>query len=195
MSFQMRAIHFNPFTWDNSSKKVKSSVISLDLQSANGTKINVSNLDNYIDVVIPITSPSPNTSNETEHYFLKPNKMSFRSYYAELADVPVSIKIGVQEKGVVIELFVKFGKRPTIKDFDHNFTVRSTCRNQTNDKQNGTSCVLEENSLTVVPSVSTNIPENEDHVLVMVVKDVHALESRIHLLKESLNWMFHSMIH
>ena len=157
MSFQMRAIHFNPFTWDNSSKKVKSSVISLDLQSAKGTKINVSNLDNYIEVVIPITSPSPNTSNGTEQYFLKPNKMSFRSHYAELADVPVSIKIGVQEKGVVIELFVKFGKRPTIKDFDHNFTVRSTCRNQTNDKQNGTSCVLEENSLTVVPSVSIRL--------------------------------------
>ena len=147
----MQAVNFNPFTWDNSSKKIKSSVTSLNLQSGNGKKINISNLDSDIEIVIPISSAPTNTSNGTEHYFLKPNRMSFRSYYAELADVPVSIKIGVQEEDIVIELFVKFGKRPTIEDFDHNFTVTSTCRNQTTHKQNGTSCVLEQKSLTVVP--------------------------------------------
>ena len=149
----MQVVNFNPFTWDNSSKKIKSSVTSLNLQNGHGKKINVSNLHNDIEIVIPISSPSTNISNGTEHYFLKPNKMSFRSYYAELADVPVSIKIGVQEKSIVIELFVKFGKRPTIEDFDHNFTVTSTCRDKTSHEQNGTFCVPEENSLTVVPSV------------------------------------------
>lgn len=155
MYFQMRAIHFNPFTWDNSSKKVKSSVASLDLQSANGTKINVSNLDNYIEIVIPITGPPPNTSNETEHHFLKPHKMSFRSYYAELADVPVSIKIGVEKEGTVIELFARFRSRPTIKDSDHNFTIlfTSTCRNLSDYQQSkSTSCSLEDRSVTIVPS-------------------------------------------
>ena len=88
----MQAVNFNPFTWDNSSKKIKSSVTSLNLQSGNGKKINVSNLDGDIEIVIPISSLPTNTSNGTEHYFLKPNRMSFRSYYAELADVPVSIK-------------------------------------------------------------------------------------------------------
>ena len=149
----MQAVNFNPFTWDNSSNKIKSSVTSLNLQSGNGKNINVSNLDSDIEIVIPISSPPANTSNGTEHYFLKPNEMSFHSYYAELADVPVSIVIGVQKEGVVTELFVKFGKRPSIDDFDHNFTVTSICRNQSNDKQNGTSCLLDENTLTVVPSV------------------------------------------
>ena len=148
----MQTVVFNPFTWDNSSKKIKSSVTSLALQGGNREKINVSNLDNYIEIVIPISSPPANTSNETEHYFLKPNKMSFRSYYAELEDVPVSIKIKAQKYGIAIQLFLKFGTRPTIEDFDHNFTLTSTCKNQTNDKQNGTSCLLEESSLTVVPS-------------------------------------------
>ena len=149
----MQAFNFNPFTWDNSSNKIKSSVTSLNLQSGNGKKINVSNLDGDIEIVIPISSLPTNTSNGTEHYFLKPNRMSFRSYYAELADVPVSIKIGGQEEGAVIELFVKFGKRPTTEDFDYNFTVTSACRNQTTHREKGTSCVLEQNSLTVVPSV------------------------------------------
>ena len=148
----MQAVVFNPFTWDKSSKKIKSSVTSLALQGGNGEKINVSNLDNYIEIVIPISSPPANTSNETDHYFLKPNKMSFRSYYAELEDVPVSIKIKAQKYGMAIQLFLKFGSRPTIEDFDHNFTLTSTCKNQTNDQQNGTSCLLEESSLIVVPS-------------------------------------------
>jgi len=148
----MQAVDFNPFTWDNSSKKIKSSVTSLTLQSANGEKMNVSNLDSYIEIVIPISSPPTNTSNKTEHYFLKPNKMSFRSYYAELADVPVSIKIKAQRQGIILQLFLKFGARPTMEDFDHNFTLTSICNNQTNDKQNGTSCLLGESFLTVVPS-------------------------------------------
>ena len=84
LSFQMRVVDFNPFSWDNSSKKVKSNVISLNFQSGNGKKINVSNLDNDIAIVIPIASPATNTSNATEHYFLKPNRMSIHSYYAEL---------------------------------------------------------------------------------------------------------------
>ena len=130
----MQAVDFNPFTWDNSSKKIRSSVTSLDLQGANGEKINVSNLDNYIEILIPISSSPQKTNNATDHYFLKPNKMSFHSYYAEIADVPVSIKIGAKKLGVVIEMFLKFGARPTIEDSDHNFTVTSSCKNQTDDK-------------------------------------------------------------
>ena len=147
----MQAVNFNPFTWDTSSKKIKSSVTSLDLQS-DGKKINVSNLESDIEIVIPISSPPKNASNETEHSFLKPNKMTIRSTYAKLADVPVSIKFGVQEEGIVIEMFVKFGTKPTTEDSDHNFTVTSTCANLTDDKQNETSCIPEESSLTVLPS-------------------------------------------
>ena len=148
----MQTVDFNPFTWDNSSKKIKSNVTSLDLQSANGEKINVSNLDNYIEIVIPISSSPPNTSDATDHYFLKPNKMSFHSYYAKIADVPVSIKIGAKKQGIVIEMFLKFGARPTIEDSDQNFTVMSSCKNQTNNKKNETSCFLEESSFALVPS-------------------------------------------
>ena len=151
----MRAVDFNPFSWDSSSKKVKSNVISLDFQSGNGKKINVSNLDNDIEIVIPISTPATNTSNATEHYFLKPNRMFYHSYYAELADVPVSMRIGAPAEGTILQLFVKFGSRPTMEDFDHNFTMlfTSICRNQVDYQQNNsTSCVLEERSVTIVPS-------------------------------------------
>lgn len=154
LSFQMRAVDFNPFSWDSDSKKVKSNVVSLDFQNGNGKKINVSNLDNDIEIVIPISSPATNISNATEHYFLKPNRMFFHSYYAELANVPVSMRVGVPAEGTVIKLFVKFGSRPTMEDSDYNFTIlfTSTCRKQVDYQQNkSTSCALEERSVTIVP--------------------------------------------
>ena len=150
----MMAVDFNPYTWDNSSKAIQSSVTGLELKSGKA-KLNVSNLDEDIVMVIPISSPpknSTNTSEVPEHLFLKPQKISVHSYYAELADVPVSIEMGVGEIEDVVQLFVKFGSRPAIDDFDHNFTIsfKSTC--EFGPDGNKTSCYFENNSVSVVPS-------------------------------------------
>ena len=120
---------------------IKTSVTSLELQSIDGKNINISNLENDIVIVIPISSPPTNISNGMEHYFLKPNKISIRSHYAELADAPVSITLGVAEEGAVIELFVKFGSRPTMDKFDHNFILEFTS-------------TYKKRSVAIVPSVS-----------------------------------------
>ena len=151
---QMTAVNFNPYTWDNSSKAIQSSVTSLELQNG-GAKINVSNLDDDIVMVIPISSPSKDHANNTEvleHRFLKPNKMAVHSHYAELADVPVSIEIGVQENDIIVELLVKFGSRPAINDYDHNFTIsfKYTCEISKERKQ--TSCLFKKTSIVVVPT-------------------------------------------
>ena len=150
----MTAFHFNPYSWDNSSKAIQSSVTSLELKSGKA-KINVSNLEDDILMVIPISSKSKintNVSEEPERLFLKPNKMSVHSYYAELADVPVKIETTVHELDFVAELFLKFGTRPTTDNFDHNFTMsfKYTCENGT--KENDTSCLFEKRSVTVVPT-------------------------------------------
>ena len=152
----MTAVNFNPFTWDSSSKAIQSSVTSLELKSGNSGQVNVSNLDEDIVIVIPILRQPVNNTNASkalEHSFLKPSKLTFRSYYAEVADVPVNIKISVDETGVVLELFVKFGSRPSIEDFDQNATItfNSTCGNQTYGELNETSCVLE-TDMKVIPS-------------------------------------------
>ena len=153
----MLTMSFNPYTWDNSSSAVQSSVTSLELQSNNGTKTNISNLDEDIVIVIPILSPSKGNVDDNfvpEHSFLKPNKMSVRSYHAELANVPVSIEMVVTDKGVfVVAVLIKFGSRPDISNYDHNFTntFKSNCENKTEGKQNEGSCPSEETSMIVVP--------------------------------------------
>ncbi|XP_027041641.1 uncharacterized protein LOC113669763 [Pocillopora damicornis] len=76
---KMQAVDFNPFTWDNSSSKIKSRVTSLELKSNSAEKINVSNFDNDIEILIPISSPPQNSTKGTQHNFLKPNQISVRS--------------------------------------------------------------------------------------------------------------------
>ena len=157
----MKAVDFNPFSWDNSSTKVQSSVISLELQSENGAKLNVTNLDNYIEIVIPLSSPPSKTNNKTviEHHFLKPHKLTVRSYYAELADVPVFITLGVLGKNTSINLLVKFGSRPSTESSDLNVTVKFTsiCGNMTKVVPNKSSCHLDEKIITVLPTKPTLI--------------------------------------
>ena len=155
----MKSADFNPFSWDNSSKKVQSSVISLELQTENATKLNVSNLDSNIEIVIPISTPPSNTSNGSEHYFLKPNQLTMRSYYADLADVPVSISLGVAKEETLVKMFVKFGSRPSTEDSDLNFTLKLTskCGNVTKSAANETSCIPEERIVTILPIEPSHI--------------------------------------
>ena len=128
----MTSVNFNPYTWDQSSEAIQSSVTSLELKSGK-SKINVSNLHEDIVIIIPISSQSKSDGNESErsdHRFLKPNKMVVHSYYAELPNIPVTMEMSIQETGVVIvELFIRLGSRPTVDNYDYNFTIsfEQTC--------------------------------------------------------------------
>ena len=147
----MKAVDFDLFSWDNSSTKVQSIVISLDLQSENGAKLNVTNLNNYIDIVIPLSSPQPRTNNKRviQHHFLKLNQLTVRSYYAELAEIPVFIRLGVTGTNTSLKFLVKFGSRPSTESSDLNFTVRFTsiCGNMTKFVPNESSCHLNEKTI------------------------------------------------
>lgn len=152
---------FNPFSWDrdNSSLLVRSHVCSLELNREGTGTMNVSDLENDIEITIPINSDE-SESTEPESSFLKPYEMTVRSYYAELGKVPVSLSLAVLGKVAVIEVFIKFGSRPTVEDFDQNFTVAPsmTCRNDSlQGSGNQTDCAIEPISLTVVPSEPSKI--------------------------------------
>ncbi|XP_078351521.1 polycystin family receptor for egg jelly-like isoform X1 [Oculina patagonica] len=154
INIKMMAFEFNPFTWDKTSKMVKSSVISLELQSSNAETISVSHLASDIEMIIPMHGLPMDTNNMAEYGFLRPNIISTHSYYAELAGIPAFLKLGAQDKDIAIEIFIKIGSRPTIQEFDYNFVVqfKSTCERQTDFERNETSCPLEETSVTLVPS-------------------------------------------
>ena len=149
----------NPYSWDNSSLSVTSSVCSLELRNDETGTINVSDLENEIEITIP-TNNEESDSAEQESYFLKPYEMTIRSYYAELGNVPVSLSLKGVDKDAIVEVFIKFGSRPTMEDFDQTFTVMftATCQNGLSEGDfKVTDCAVEQISLTVVPPQSTVI--------------------------------------
>ena len=149
----MIAIKFNPFIWDRSSELVQSSIISLELQSGDTETIAVADLDSDIEIIIPLNRVPVNTSDPTEHSFLKPRKISSHKYHSEMPGLPVSLKLGTQAKDITIEIFVKFGFKPTIEEFDYNFVVQfnSTRESQT-DSENIDKSSLQETSVALMPS-------------------------------------------
>ena len=150
----MIAIKFNPFIWDKSSELVQSSLISLELQSGDAETIAVEDLDSDIEIIIPLNRVPVNTSDTTEHSFLKPRKISSHKYHSETPSLPISLKLGTQAKDITIEIFVKFGSKPTIEDFDYNFVMQfnSTRKSQTDFELVDKSSSLQETSVTLVPS-------------------------------------------
>ena len=152
---------FNPYTWDPNSAAIKSSVCSFEINSEAEGTMNVSGLDKDIELTIPNNNPSNEESSEPESSFLKPNKMTIRSYYTEIPNASVSINLAGQDKEMVIEVLVKFGSRPTLDDFDQNFTVTLTksCQgNNTQGKESQIECATEPPiSISVTPPEPTTI--------------------------------------
>ena len=150
----MMTLTRNPYPWDNSS--LTSKVCRLELKNEETGTMNVSDLENDIEITIP-TKNEESESAELDSHFLKPYEMTISSYYAELSNVSVSLNLEVV-KDAIVEVFVKFGSRPTVEDFDLNFTMEfnSTCQKGSSEgNYNITDCAVEQTSLTVVPSEST----------------------------------------
>ena len=78
----MLAFKDNPYTWDASSKNIKSSVIDFSLKAANGSAIEVSGLPDPVELFIPQKKENEETGNTTKPgYFAKPSNGSDNMRY------------------------------------------------------------------------------------------------------------------
>lgn len=74
---QMLAFQDNPYTWDASSKNIKSSVIDFSLKTADGSALEVSGLPEPVELFIPQKEGTKDKGNETATvYFAKPSNGS-----------------------------------------------------------------------------------------------------------------------
>ena len=70
----MLAFKGNPYTWDASSKGIKSSVIDFSLKAANGSSLEVSGLSKPVELFIPQNEESGEKENtSTPVFFVKPS--------------------------------------------------------------------------------------------------------------------------
>lgn len=152
----MMTLTVNPYSWDNSSLSVTSRVCSLELKNEETGTINVSDLENDIEITIP-NNNEESESAEKESRFLKPYEMTISSYYDE-RNVAMSISLEGVDKDAIVEVFVKSGSKPTVEDYDQSFAVAftATCQNGLSEGDyNITYCAVEQFSFTVPPSGST----------------------------------------
>ena len=81
----MLAFNDNPYTWDASSKSIKSSVIDFSLKSGNGSAIEVSGLPEPVELFIPQKKDKDKGNATAPAYFAKPSDGSNNMRYIFLA--------------------------------------------------------------------------------------------------------------
>ncbi|XP_078349560.1 polycystin-1-like protein 2 isoform X5 [Oculina patagonica] len=122
---QMLAFTDNPYTWDASSKNIKSSVIDFSLKAADGSAIEVSGLPEPVELFIPQKEDSKDKGNETETvYFAKPSDGSNNLRYHQVVIPSESSSMFVEvkpEEGVSLEIYVRYKTKPTVTE--HSFNV------------------------------------------------------------------------
>lgn len=70
----MLAFTDNPYTWDASSKDIKSSVIDFSLKAANGSTMEVAGLSKPVELFLPQKEGSEDKTNATTPvFFAKPS--------------------------------------------------------------------------------------------------------------------------
>ena len=117
----MLTLKVNPYVWTNSSKDIKSSVLSVDLKTQDGSRLNISDLRDPIELLVPEKEHEVPIKNDTQgHLFLKPyngsgairyHKITFEN---ELEAALVEIR---PENNTIFDVFVSAGVKPTPKSY------------------------------------------------------------------------------
>ena len=141
----------NPYAYYPSSELIESSVCSLELIPEGKSTLNVANLIEDIVITIPIISNSSD-QDTTSDTFLQPYKMTIRSFYAEKEGVPVTFTIEQQRDAAVIEVFVRFGSKPSPSKFDRNYTIFLNPSCPYTSERNDDNCQPEAFNVTILPT-------------------------------------------
>lgn len=123
----MTSFNENPFTWDDSAKGIKSSVVDFSLKKDDGTPLEISGLKDPVELFIPVSRQEQKTGNKSdEKYFAKPSDGSSNLRYHRI-DIPSANSIvffEIQpERGEVFEVFVSAQKKPTPTDYQFKTRV------------------------------------------------------------------------
>lgn len=117
----MTAFSNNPFTWDESSKNVKSSVVEFTLKSTSGKALEVKGLEKPIELYIPQKIEEQPKNENDSAYFAKPSvgKKNIRSHQITIQSDEVAVTVKIEpEDGASLEVYVRHQKKPTPEEYD-----------------------------------------------------------------------------
>lgn len=117
----------NPFTWDDSAKLIQSSVVDFSFKNRSGSILEVSGLNDPVELFIPITREGAKSRNRhDEKYFAKPSDGSDNVRYHRInilsTDVLVDLEIK-PENGKFFTVLVSPRIKPTPENYQLQFRV------------------------------------------------------------------------
>jgi len=123
----MTSFSENPFTWDDSAKGIRSSVVDFSLKKDDGTSFPITGLKDPVELFIPVTRKVQTTGNKSdENYFAKPSD-GFGNLQYHRIDIPSVNSIVFfdirPEHGQVLDIFVTAGKKPTPANYQFKTRV------------------------------------------------------------------------
>ena len=119
----MLSLKENPYTWDESSQNISSPVIKFELKTGKGFQMNISDVKQPFEFLLPITKQAESGKNDSrDHLFVKPgNALKYHEVNIESEDKEVFVKLQPQ-KDSIFDVFVSSGIRPT--EINYNFSIR-----------------------------------------------------------------------
>lgn len=138
LDVQMTSFTENPFTWDESARGIRSSVVDFRLKTRNGSILEISGLKDPVELFLPVTRHGEKSTNSSgKSYFAKPSNGSSNLRYHRInilsskAIVFFEIK---PERGVFFEVFVSAQKKPTPENYQFKSRVPdfSSCTARSN---------------------------------------------------------------
>lgn len=113
----------NPYTWDKGASNIKSSVLEFELKDESGYRLNVSSLQQDVELFIPLLEkPEPK---EPQAYFAKPSDNGTMQFHKVLFPGPeyaISIRI-VPSDNKTLTLYVRYAQRPTLANYSFTAVV------------------------------------------------------------------------
>ncbi|XP_068682590.1 polycystin-1-like protein 2 [Montipora foliosa] len=156
---QMLAFKDNPYTWDASSKGIKSSVIDFSLKAANGSSLEVSGLSKPVELFIPQNEESGEKENTSMPvFFVKPSDGSnnMRYHQAVIPSHSALVFFEVKpEQGKSLEVYVNYKTRPTVEQYV--FSAITPNIDYCNETESGLNCSSEAYVIVVSSAVTGHV--------------------------------------
>ena len=120
---QLVTFKSNPYTWDKGASNIKSSVLDFELKDEYGNRLNISNLQQDVELLIPLLEKPD--AKEPHNYFVKPSNngtMQFHKIVFPGPEYAISIKI-VPSGNKNLTLYVRYAQRPTMEYYNYSAVV------------------------------------------------------------------------
>ena len=118
----MLSMRFNPFTWDSTSERVRSNILTLELRDDKQRAIRVSQ-SSEIFMKIPLKTTGTNVEQPLANIFIKNTR--FHEINVDYENTSIQLEITPADAAVNLMIFIRFNYRSTILEHDANGTVSS----------------------------------------------------------------------